>query len=100
MCVTSSLPRALCSCGHANLLLTEHTLSLLLHTCTGCAGERIVDASIALHKAVAEKFLPSAVKFCYNWNMRELSAIFNGECTCCNAYMYLHARASCMCQLL
>jgi dynein heavy chain, axonemal len=41
-------------------------------------GERVVDAAIALHRLVAEKFLPSAVKFTYNWNMRELSNVFAG----------------------
>jgi dynein heavy chain, axonemal len=38
--------------------------------------EKIVDASIAIHKEVLGRFLPSAVKFTYNWNMRELTNIF------------------------
>ena len=34
---------------------------------------------ISLHQAVqAARFLPSAVKFVYNWNMRELTNIFQG----------------------
>ncbi|CAM9107555.1 unnamed protein product [Discosporangium mesarthrocarpum] len=41
---------------------------------------RIVDASISLHQQVAQKFLPSAVKFTYNWNMRELTNVFQGMC--------------------
>ncbi|CAE7205816.1 ODA4, partial [Symbiodinium sp. KB8] len=41
----------------------------------------IVDASIALHTQVADAFLPSATTFVYNWNMRELSNIFQGLCS-------------------
>ena len=33
-----------------------------------------------LHGDVVQKYLPSAVKFTYNWNMRELSNIFQGLC--------------------
>jgi dynein heavy chain len=36
------------------------------------------DATIALHAAVMLKFLPSATKLVYNWDMRELSAVFQG----------------------
>ena len=42
--------------------------------------EKIVGATIAVHKEVAARFLPSAVKFHYNFNMRDLSAIFEGMC--------------------
>ena len=37
---------------------------------------------------VRHKFLPSAVKFTYNWNMRELTNIFQGMC--CRATEVLH----------
>jgi dynein heavy chain, axonemal len=40
--------------------------------------EKLVDASTAIHTEVSKKFLPSAVKFTYNWNMRELTNIFQG----------------------
>jgi dynein heavy chain len=40
--------------------------------------ETIVSASVQLHTKVSKKFLPSAVKFTYNWNMRELAGIFEG----------------------
>ena len=40
----------------------------------------LVDAAILLHGDVVKKYLPSAVKFTYNWNMRELSNIFQGVC--------------------
>ena len=35
---------------------------------------------------VNTKFLPSAVKFMYNWNMRELSNIFQGCCLSSSSY--------------
>ena len=37
---------------------------------------RIVDATLMLHKLVADSFLPTAVKFHYQWNLRELSRVF------------------------
>jgi len=47
---------------------------------------KIVEAAIAIHEVVNTKFLPSAVKFMYNWNMRELSSIFQGCCLSSNSY--------------
>ena len=41
---------------------------------------KIVSSTIALHESVAAKFLPSATKFVYNWNMRELTNVFQGLC--------------------
>jgi len=38
----------------------------------------LVDSTIAVHTEVLHKFLPSAIKFVYNWNMRELGNIFQG----------------------
>ena len=43
---------------------------------------KLVDAAINIHESVTSRFLPSAVKFMYNWNMRELTNIFQG---CCHA---------------
>jgi dynein heavy chain len=40
----------------------------------------IVKAAIHLLDNVSSRFLPSAVKFTYNWNMRELTNIFQGIC--------------------
>ncbi|KAF4030914.1 Dynein heavy chain C-terminal domain [Phytophthora infestans] len=40
--------------------------------------ENIVNVSILLHEEMVNRFLPSATKFVYNWNMRELSNIFQG----------------------
>jgi len=38
----------------------------------------LTNATIDLHAAVAKAFLPTAVKFVYAWNMRELYNIFQG----------------------
>lgn len=38
-------------------------------------GSKLVDASIELHRHVMNNFLPSAVKFHYQFNLRELSNI-------------------------
>ena len=38
-------------------------------------GSRLVDATLDLHRAVMNNFLPSALKFHYQFNLRELSAI-------------------------
>jgi len=40
----------------------------------------VVKAAINLLDHVSSRFLPSAVKFTYNWNMRELTNIFQGIC--------------------
>jgi dynein heavy chain len=42
--------------------------------------DRIVEASLVLYEDVSKKFLPSAVKFTYNWSLRELTNIFQGIC--------------------
>jgi dynein heavy chain len=42
--------------------------------------ERIATFAIDLNNKVMAAFLPSAVKFVYNWNMRELTNIFQGMC--------------------
>lgn len=41
-------------------------------------GSRLVDASIELHSLVMNNFLPSAVKFHYQFNLRELTNITQG----------------------
>ncbi|KAK3254170.1 Dynein beta chain, flagellar outer arm [Cymbomonas tetramitiformis] len=43
-------------------------------------SSRLVDAAIDLHKAVSNAFLPSAIKFHYQWNLRELTNISQGLC--------------------
>ncbi len=46
----------------------------------GKLAENIVGATLALHRDVADSFLPTAVKFHYQWNLRELSAVMQGLC--------------------
>ena len=46
----------------------------------------LVDATIRVQNIMSEKFLPSAVKFVYNWNMRELSNVFQGICAAKSDY--------------
>jgi dynein heavy chain len=41
---------------------------------------KIVEGSLVLYEEVSKKFLPSAVKFTYNWSLRELTNIFQGIC--------------------
>ncbi len=43
-------------------------------------GIELVNATVALRAAVSQQFLPSAIKFHYNFNMRDLAAIFQGLC--------------------
>lgn len=38
-------------------------------------GSKLVDATLELHHNVMNNFLPSAIKFHYQYNLRELSAI-------------------------
>jgi dynein heavy chain len=40
--------------------------------------KNITDATIALYKEISQKFLPSAVKFHYNFSMRDLAAVVKG----------------------
>ncbi|RPH15649.1 MAG: hypothetical protein CBC49_005070 [Alphaproteobacteria bacterium TMED89] len=41
-------------------------------------ANKIIGAALMLHKLVADAFLPTAVKFHYAWNLRELSRITQG----------------------
>jgi dynein heavy chain len=40
----------------------------------------LVDSTVNITKSVQSSFLPSAIKFTYNWNMRELSNVVQGLC--------------------
>ena len=48
--------------------------------------KHIVEGTIEFHKTVSEKFLPSAVKFHYNFNMREFVNVFQGLCKSSPSY--------------
>ena len=45
----------------------------------GCVSP-IVEATVFLLQQVTDKFLPSAIKFVYNWNMREITNVMQGIC--------------------
>ena len=49
------------------------------------ACHSLVECSLHLYEDIIHKFLPSAVKFTYNWNLRELTNIFQGLCMSKNA---------------
>jgi len=44
--------------------------------------DKIVQATVRLHEEICKKFLPTATKFFYQWNMREMMNIFQGVCKC------------------
>ena len=43
-------------------------------------SNKLVDATIELHRLVMNNFLPSAVKFHYQFNLREMSNVTQGLC--------------------
>ena len=59
-------------------ILTGHLVSFAPEVSK--MSEPIVNATIALHREVADAFLPTAIKFHYQWNLRELSAVTQGLC--------------------
>jgi len=44
--------------------------------------DKVVDATLYLHDAVSTKFLPSSKKFHYQFNLRDLSSVFQGLSLC------------------
>ncbi|KAL9650835.1 hypothetical protein ABK040_001885 [Willaertia magna] len=49
-------------------------------------SDKLVDGSIKLHKEVSKQFLPTALKFHYQFNLREISNIFQGLCRSTKQY--------------
>ena len=41
----------------------------------------LIACATQVHLAVADRFVPSAVKFHYQWNLRALAAVFQGMCS-------------------
>jgi dynein heavy chain len=60
-------------CGHLEMGGFDNVIRNI------CAS--ITEAALSLHEQVVVKFLPSAIKFVYNWNMRELDNVFTGMTT-------------------
>jgi dynein heavy chain len=49
-------------------------------------SNKIVDATIELHRNVMNNFLPSAVKFHYQFNLREMTNMTQGICRMIKEY--------------
>ena len=45
-------------------------------------GDRIINAALMLHKLVSDGFMPTAVAFHYQWNLRNLSSVVQGMLMC------------------
>eukprot|EP00756_Hemistasia_phaeocysticola_P016846 Hpha_TRINITY_DN15501_c4_g2::TRINITY_DN15501_c4_g2_i2::g.105578::m.105578/K10408/DNAH; dynein heavy chain, axonemal len=43
-------------------------------------AEEVTKATVIIHQKVVKQFLPTAIKFHYQWNMREMFNIFQGLC--------------------
>ena len=65
--------------GIYHSILEAHYMSGFSNSIVRLAGP-IVNATIELYQAVSSHFLPSAVKFHYNFNMRDMANIFQGLC--------------------
>jgi dynein heavy chain len=59
-------------------LLSGHCMGFEQKVVDACHS--IVECSLHLYDDIMKKFLPSAVKFTYNWNLRELTNVFQGLC--------------------
>lgn len=59
-------------------------------------GGKLVDSAIQIHQNMNVRFLPSAVKFMYNWNLRELANVFQG---CCQARSDYYSKPSMLLRL-
>ena len=60
-------------------------------------SSKLVDATIELHRHVMNNFLPSAVKFHYQFNLRELSNITQVLFEICGLSSLLETFPSCSC---
>ena len=66
--------------GHLSVGFPVEVSGLDATTGVCTMAEACVGATLALHKEVADSFLPTAIKFHYQFNLRELSAVFQGLC--------------------
>ena len=56
--------------------------------------DKIVQCALQVQNMVSNAFLPSAVNFMYNWNLRDLSNIFQGLCLARQEYFTQPQNAS------
>nr|XP_045232519.1 dynein axonemal heavy chain 17 [Macaca fascicularis] len=61
-----------------NTILTQHLAFRSVSMATQRISNQLVAAALALHQKVAATFLPTAIKFHYVFNLRDLSNIFQG----------------------
>uniref|UniRef100_A0A8C9IS29 Dynein axonemal heavy chain 17 n=1 Tax=Piliocolobus tephrosceles TaxID=591936 RepID=A0A8C9IS29_9PRIM len=61
-----------------NTILTQHLAFRSVSMATQRISNQLVAAALALHQKVAATFLPTAIKFHYVFNLRDLSSIFQG----------------------
>uniref|UniRef100_A0A2K5ISM5 Dynein axonemal heavy chain 17 n=1 Tax=Colobus angolensis palliatus TaxID=336983 RepID=A0A2K5ISM5_COLAP len=61
-----------------NTILTQHLAFRSVSMATQRISSQLVAAALALHQKVAATFLPTAIKFHYVFNLRDLSSIFQG----------------------
>ncbi|XP_033038308.1 dynein heavy chain 17, axonemal isoform X3 [Trachypithecus francoisi] len=61
-----------------NTILTQHLAFHSVSMATQRISNQLVAAALALHQKVAATFLPTAIKFHYVFNLRDLSNIFQG----------------------
>ena len=59
-------------------ILSQHIIINNFNTHVQRCTERIVTCALQLHQKVASTFLPTAIKFHYIFNLRDLSNIFQG----------------------
>jgi len=56
--------------GHMETQNFDHSMTQI--------APKLVEASIALHDKISSTFLPSSTRYVYNWNVREISSVFEG----------------------
>ncbi|XP_014668470.1 PREDICTED: LOW QUALITY PROTEIN: dynein beta chain, ciliary-like [Priapulus caudatus] len=61
-----------------NSILTQHMSYQSFPAAVQKIGSTLVNAALALHQKVSQVFLPTAIKFHYIFNLRDLSNIFQG----------------------